>query len=184
MTTFDIDKAIRQVKKGKRKPFELIIEYYKNRLYGYVLKQVKNTQDAEDILQEVFFKAYRKIDQYHSDQSFTGWMIAISRNTVIDFMRKKTNVLPLFEDQTLSDPHSPESLLLGKEFSIELDTQIHKLPEKYQTVILLKYFEELSYEEIAKRLDISPNKVKWQLHQARSQLMKISEKEVELWRAK
>jgi len=184
MKEMNIDLLVRQVQAGKTKKFEKIIDHYKNRLYGYIFRQVKNKEDAEDILQEVFIKVYRKLDLYDPEQNFTSWIVTICRNTVMDHFRRKTPDNELIDHIDLVDQETPERVFMAGTFSKLLDNKIDQLPGKYRDLILLKYFEDQSYDEIALTLGIPKNQVKWQLHQARKKLMGLAETEVKLWNAK
>ena len=184
MKEINIELLVQQIQAGKIKKFEKLIDYYKHRLYGYIFKQVRNKEDSEDVLQEVFIKVYRKLDQYDSEQNFTSWIVTITRNTIMDYFRRKKPKSELIDDLDMVDSETPEKVFLEKSFSRVLDNKISQLPDKYRELILLKYFEELTYDEISITLSMPINQVKWQLHQARKKLMVLSEQEVRLWNAK
>ncbi len=184
MNKINIELIVQQVLSGKTKKFENIIDYYKNRLYGYIFKQLRNKEDSEDVLQEVFLKVYRSLDKYDTEQNFTSWIITITRNTIIDHFRKTKPKNELIYDLDIIDMKTPEKVVIADAFSESLDEMINQLPEKYRVLIILKYFEELSYEEISEQLGIQVKKIRWQLHQARKKLMKLADQEVKLWTAK
>lgn len=176
-----------KILKGKTKYFEQIIIKYNKRLYGYISKLTNHSSDTEDILQETFIKVYNKLYTYDMEKDFSVWLLSIARNTALDYMRKNKNHLTLVDDLDLKDmrsEHLPEQSLVEKEKSIVLDDLVNRLPEKYRVLIVLKYFEELSYDEISTRLKIDKNKIRWQLHQARKLLVLYNEEEANLWIAK
>ena len=144
-----------------------------------ILKMVRNVDDAEDLTIEAFAKAFKNLKKFKKDYTFSTWLFRIATNNAIDFIRKKK--LDTYSLNTSFSDESGESVNIDVEDSnltpdeeaiktqkIELVRMfVTKLPAKYQRLVKLRYFEELSYEEIAKELDAPLGTVKAQLHRAR-----------------
>ena len=171
-----IDQAI---KEGDDQAFAILMERYKKPVYHMILKMVRNVDDAEDLTIEAFAKAFKNLYRFKKDYTFSTWLFRIATNNSIDFIRKKR-----LETMSLDTSYQDES---GENVTIDvedknLNTQeeaiksqkkelvqlfVTKLPAKYQRLVKLRYFKELSYEEIAKELDAPLGTVKAQLHRAR-----------------
>lgn len=171
-----IDKA---TKDGDESAFAELMSRYKKPVYHMILKMVRNVDDAEDLTIEAFAKAFRSLKRFKKDYTFSTWLFRIATNNAIDFIRKKK--LDTYSLNTSFSDDSGESVNIDVEDSsltpdeetiktqkIELVRMfVDKLPAKYQRLVKLRYFEELSYEEIAKELDAPLGTVKAQLHRAR-----------------
>lgn len=181
VTNSEISRQIQDAKKKKQSAFKFLLDHYWNTVYGYQLKQVKNEHEAEDISIETFAKAFDKIDTYNENYNFSTWLIAISKNIQIDrFRKKKSSVHSQTTDtskeriQRIPD-HSPtaEDELIQEQNLAELLNYIKQLKPNYQKVIQLRYFQEMSYNEIAETLDESLNTIKVRLLRARKLLAEI-----------
>lgn len=192
MSGQELKLIIKKVKKGKVNYFEKIIKAYDKSLYGYIYSLVREKYLAEDLLQETFIKIYKHLDQYDPSKSFSAWIISIARNTVYDYSKKKRiptlNLLDEKDHPIEALSNNPSQLLEAKEKIEVLDKLLNNLPEKYRDIIILKYFDELKYNEIAEVLDIEITKVKWQLYEARKILLRemniFEEEEGYLWHVK
>ncbi|MGF1636650.1 MAG: sigma-70 family RNA polymerase sigma factor [Cyclobacteriaceae bacterium] len=159
--------------------FAELMKRYKKPVYHMVLKMVRNVDDAEDLTMEAFAKAFKNLGRFKKDYTFSTWLFRIATNNAIDFIRKKR--LETMSLDTSFKDDSGESVTIDVEDSnlnpqeeaiktqkIEIvRTFVDKLPPKYQRLVRLRYFDELSYEEIAKELDAPLGTVKAQLHRAR-----------------
>ena len=154
---------------------------------------VRNVDDAEDLTIEAFTKAFKSLDKFRQDYTFSTWLFRIATNNCIDFIRKKKNVTVSL-DGFYVDVNGEESgmdvrdtQLNPQEETIKLQDEaqmraiVAKLPPKYRKIVSLRYFEELSYEEIATELDIPLGTVKAQLHRAKELLLDmVKDKKLEL----
>ena len=168
---------IEDICKGNTYLFENIIDKYNKKVYGYILSLVKNPHTAEELTQETFVKTYKNLGKYDRDKEFSIWIFRIARNTVLDYFRKTTksstyelneNLDSDIEDRSLTNP---EEIIERKEKIAIIEEIIESLPKKYKDLIILKYFDELSYIEISSRLRMPQDKVKWSLYQARKKLI-------------
>lgn len=174
-----IDQA---VKENDEQAFAMLMERYRKPVYHMILKMVRNVDDAEDLTIEAFTKAFKNLYKFKKDYTFSTWLFRIATNNSIDFIRKKkldtmsldtsyqdetgTNMTIDVKDKNLNPQE--EAIKAQKIELIQLF--VTKLPAKYQRLVRLRYFNELSYEEIAKELDAPLGTVKAQLHRARELL--------------
>ncbi len=156
-----------------------LMKRYKRPVYHMILKMVRNVDDAEDLTIEAFAKAFRSLSRFKKDYTFSTWLFRIATNNTIDFIRKKR--LDTMSLDTSFKDESGENVTIDvednelnpmeetiKSQKIELiRIFVDKLPPKYQRLVKLRYFDELSYEEIAQELEAPLGTVKAQLHRAR-----------------
>ncbi|WP_340202626.1 RNA polymerase sigma factor [Ascidiimonas sp. W6] len=176
-----INQAIEKAKEGDQKSFSFLLDYFWNNVYGFQLKRTQSENDAEDITIQTFSKAFDKIGTYDSQYEFKTWLIAISKNVQIDLQRKrKSNIIDQAlkaEDKALfkvaDETPSGEDQLIREQNLAHLLKCIKRLKEPYQKVINLRYFQELSYKEIAKELNEPLNSVKVKLLRAKKLLLEV-----------
>lgn len=156
-----------------------LMKRYKKPVYHMILKMVRNVDDAEDLTIEAFAKAFKNLERFKKDYTFSTWLFRIATNNAIDFIRKKK--LETMSLDTSFKDDSGEAVKIDVEdnelnpMEETIKTQkielirifVDKLPPKYQRLVKLRYFDELSYEEIAKELEAPLGTVKAQLHRAR-----------------
>lgn len=175
-----IEKAIR----GDQVAFTYLLDKYWNEVYGFMLQRTENETDAEDITIETFSKAFDKIATYNSEYQFNTWLIAIAKNVHIDLLRKKKS--SLFIDITdeeddiaygiADDSPSAEDQIITEQNLNRLLQFIKELKPAYQEVIQMRYFQEMSYQEIADELNEPLNNVKIKLLRAKKLLAEIISK--------
>ncbi|WP_347372980.1 sigma-70 family RNA polymerase sigma factor [Aequorivita sp. Q41] len=181
ITTEEITYQIEKAKKGEQGAFKFLLDYYWNSVYGFQLKRVRNEHEAEDITIETFAKAFDKIETFNERYTFPTWLITISKNIQIDRSRKKNASIFLNTTDTSNEQvqkiadHSPtpEDKLIREQNLAELLRYIKQLKPHYQDVINLRYFQELSYNEISETLKEPLNNVKVRLLRARKLLSEI-----------
>jgi RNA polymerase sigma factor (sigma-70 family) len=175
---------VNRAKEGDQKAYADLMQRYKDSIYFMALKMVNNKDDAMDLTVETFGKAFENLEKYKPDFAFSTWLFRIATNNCIDFIRKKrvslVSIDTLSDDsaderpiQIKSDSLNPEEESIKKQQSKELKDIVEKLPLRYRTLIVLRYFDELSYEEIAKQLDLPLGTVKAQLFRARDLLSNV-----------
>lgn len=186
MNRQEIDQAVTLAKQNNQKAFASLFDAHWEYVYGYLLKQIKDDVLAEELAIKTFGKAFDKIDTFNQNFTFKTWLISISKNLKIDFHRsEKTKgqmqYTPLDKNHIndLSDDNpSPEDLLILQQNLKELIENIKLLKPLYAKVIRLRYFEELSYKEIAEKTTLPINTVKVTLLRAKKVL---AEKINETW---
>jgi len=181
ITKKDVLIKIKKAKEGSQAAFNFLLDHYWNDVYGFQLKRVSNEYEAEDITIESFSKAFDKIETFNEEYEFGTWLIAISKNIQIDKSRKKnaalhTHSTEASEEQVKKIPDdspTPEDKLITKQNLDELLNYIKQLKPHYQDVINLRYFQEMSYLEIAEELEEPLNNVKVRILRARKLLAQI-----------
>jgi RNA polymerase sigma factor (sigma-70 family) len=177
----EINKQIEKAKKGNQVAFTFLLDYYWNEVYGFMLKRTENETTAEDITIETFSKAFDKIATYNSEYQFNTWLISIAKNVHIDLIRKKKSSLFIEitdeQDQTAYNvadtTPSAEDVLITEQNLSQLLQFIKELKPHYQEVIQLRYFQEMSYQEIANKIDEPLSNVKIKLLRAKKLLSEI-----------
>ena len=177
----EIKLQIEKAKLGDQVAFTSLLDYYWNEVYGFMLKRTENETDAEDITIETFAKAFDKIATYNPEFQFNTWLIAIAKNVHIDMLRKKKSTLFIDitdeEDNQAynvadSSPSAEDQLITQQNLS-QLLRFIKELKPHYQEVIQLRYFQELSYQEISEQLEEPLSNVKVKLLRAKKLLAEI-----------
>lgn len=173
--------TIENAKKGKQGAFSFLLHHYWNQVFGFQLKRVNNEYEAEDITIETFSKAFDKLDTYNPSYTFGTWLITISKNIQIDKHRKK-NTSVFSKTADTSEEHikkipdlapTAEDKLINEQNLAELLRYIKQLKPHYQDVINLRYFQEMSYNEISESLEEPLNNIKVRLLRARKLLSEI-----------
>ncbi|MDP3468379.1 MAG: sigma-70 family RNA polymerase sigma factor [Daejeonella sp.] len=173
-----------RAKDGDQKAYAELMQRYKDSIYFMAIKMVNNKDDAMDLTVETFGKAFENIEKYKPDFAFSTWLFRIATNNCIDFIRKKrlnvVSLQTLSEDdkdekqlQIASDSLNPEQTSIKKQESEKLKSIVDQLPQRYRTLITLRYYDEQSYEEIAQQLDLPLGTVKAQLFRARDLMSNI-----------
>jgi len=168
---------------GDQRAYAELLGRYRDAIYYMLLKMVNNSSDAEDLTIEAFGKAFKNISQYAPNYAFSTWLFKIATNNCIDFIRKKkTSHVSL--DQTNEEHEKatkdiqapsldPEEALINDQKIHLMRSLVSKLKPRYRKLIELRYFNELSYEEIAEELELPIGTVKAQLFRARELLFNI-----------
>lgn len=177
----EIIKNIEKAKIGDQVAFTFLLDFYWNEVYGFMLKRTENETDAEDITIETFSKAFDKLATYNPEFQFNTWLIAIAKNVHIDILRKKKSSLFVeitdeedYQAYNIADttPSAEDKLITEQNLS-QLLQYIKELKPHYQEVIQLRYFQEMSYQEIANQLDEPLGNVKVKILRAKKLLAEI-----------
>lgn len=164
---------------GDMAAFEQLVERHQRMVIGTVGRMLGTNSDAEDIAQQVFVRVWKNVKRYEPRAKFTTWLLKITRNLVFNELRRRSRhpAVPLQsetdeEERPLKDEHavSPDATLLEHELQEAVDAAIAQLPETQRMAVILRRYEELSYEEIAQTLDQSVSAVKSLLFRARTEL--------------
>ena|ERR1700677_3891338 len=168
-----------RVKNGDQEAFQLLIETHQSRIVGTVAKMLGDDTDSEDIAQQVFIRVWNSAARYQPTAKFTTWLFKITRNLVFNELRRRKRhpASPLEhkeEDRSfqMPDPNSPSpaATMMDGELQAAIQRAIDSLPEAQRMAIILRRYEELSYEEIAEVLKLSVPAVKSILFRARADL--------------
>ena len=179
---------VEEAKKGKQAAYAELMDRYRDSIYFTMLKMVKNTDDADDLTIEAFGKAFNRLEQYSPGFAFSTWLFKIASNNSIDFIRKKRiQVTSMDSGFSNSDGESiqidarstglnPEETIMQGQRIDHMRLLVSKLKPKYRELVEKRYFEEMSYEEIAEEMNLPLGTVKAQLFRARDFLASMIDK--------
>jgi RNA polymerase sigma-70 factor (ECF subfamily) len=152
---------VEQARQGSRAAFGQLYQQYARMVHGLLLARVPRSE-VEDMVQDVFLAALRRLQSLRDERAFGGWLAMIARNQAIDYFRRTPKVTELKENMLSEKPPSPEALAV-------LDT-IRSLPEAYRETLILRLVEGLSGPEIAVQTGLSPDSVRVNLHRGMKML--------------
>lgn len=167
---------------GNRKAYADLMAAYRDPLYSLLLRMTRNTTTADDLTMETFVKAFMQLHRYSPTGTFSSWLYTIGVNTYIDHLRRqRLQTVPLsdavhnqegdvVEFQIPSGQPNPEEALIRMERDEALKAIVDQLKEPYRQIVMLRYYEDLSYEEIANQLGIPMGTVKIRLMRAKELL--------------
>ncbi|ASV70245.1 MULTISPECIES: sigma-70 family RNA polymerase sigma factor [Cytobacillus] len=159
------EKKIERAKRGNGRAFQELIEEEKNKLFRMAYLYTKNEDDALDIVQETVYKSFVSIKQLKDPHYFSTWISRILINTALDFIKKNKHTIPLRDFDISQKSHSIEV-----EEKLDLLDAIKQLDVPYKSVILLRYYKDLSVKQIAEIMQCPEGTVKTRLHRAINQL--------------
>jgi RNA polymerase sigma-70 factor (ECF subfamily) len=177
---------VRQAQQGDRAAFQLLVEKYQKRVFSVALGMVKNREDALDISQESFLKAFRHLPDFKGISSFYTWLYRICINLCLDLIRRRKGVTVEFDEKIALDESSSDAELLTstpaknplaelsrKELAEQISKALDKLSPDHRAILLMREVEGLSYEEMAQVLGINKGTVMSRLFHARRNLRKL-----------
>lgn len=173
--------VIESVLKGNAADYAILVDRYKNKAFSLLKRMLKNDQEAEEVLQDSFLKAFNNLKSFRQDAKFSTWFYKIVYNTALTRLSNKKRKIES-EMSSIEDYHHLESdTSFGKKSEDDLKILVKKLveslPEKNAAVVTMFYLEEMSCEEISNVMQISVSNVKVLLHRSRNLLKEIIEKE-------
>jgi len=163
--------------KGNKELFGELIDRYEQKLTRYVKRFTQHPDDVSDIVQIVFVKAYTHLQSFDCDRSFNSWVYRIAHNESVTYLKKKSNEKVSFIDFDIFLPHpfAPEesdTKTISRELNELLETSLSKISPKYREVLVLYYYDDLSYQEIAEVLHIPTATVGVRIRRAKASLEK------------
>jgi RNA polymerase sigma-70 factor (ECF subfamily) len=175
---------VQRAVEGDQKAYAGLMSRYRDSIYFMLLKMVNNQDDAEDLTIEAFGKAFKNIHQYAPNFAFSTWLFKIATNNCIDFIRKRRGGKTISIDQTnpdrdeipiriQADDLDPEEHMINQQKVKLMRDVVLKLKPRYRRLVEMRYFEEMSYEEISVELELPIGTVKAQLFRARELLYNI-----------
>lgn len=183
----DFKLVIQARDENDEKAYSELMTKYRDSIYYMMLKMVKNSDDADDLTLEAFGKAFNRIDQYTPKFAFSTWLFRIATNNCIDFIRKK-KMVTLSIDKTIEDGEGGKMIMDLKSSTLDPEEKmvrqqkikimrefVDELKPRYKELVVLRYFRELSYEEISSETELPLGTVKAQLFRAREQLSRLME---------
>jgi RNA polymerase sigma-70 factor (ECF subfamily) len=187
----DYQLVLRATEEKDQQAFAELMERYKDAIYYMLLKMVNNNDDAEDLTIEAFGKAFNRLNQYTPSYAFSTWLFKIATNNCIDFLRKKKkNVMSIDNrisnkdgDEIMielkSDGMTPEQETMRDQKIQLMRSYVKKLKPRYETLVEMRYFKEMTYEEISTELGLPLGTVKAQLFRAREFLYNLMKHNIE-----
>jgi len=180
----EIEDAIKKAKENNQIAFNFLLDTFWNDVYGFLLKRTQNENDTEDITIQTFSRAFDKIGTYNEKYKFKTWLITIAKNIHIDFLRVKKASITNERDhdhdervkEIIDETPTIEDTIITEQNLAKLLRDIKKLKPHYQEVINLRYFQELSYQEISNALNEPMSNVKVKLLRAKKLLAEIIQK--------
>ena len=161
---------MKEVARGNHSAMEEIIAKWKNPLFRFFDRSIRNKADAEDLTQRVFIRIYQSASRYHPKAKFSSYLFTIARNLLIDEIKKKQ----CLQTSTYSDDWAQGGMQDSedelKDWNEILDFAMNEIPEYYSTALLLRVQRELSYGEIADIMKVSESRIKTWIHRARKHL--------------
>jgi len=173
---------LEQARQGDKAAFGKLIEAYQTPVYNLAYRMLNNAGEAEEAAQEAFIRAYTRLDSYNPEHKFSTWMLSITSNYCIDLIRKRRALL-LSIDEPLP-PHpalmsdnakGPEAQVVMNEQQAMVQALLQELPEDYRQTVVLRYWYDLSYDEIAEMMDTTVSAIKSRLFRARRLLAEVGQ---------
>jgi len=170
------EELVKEVQKGDDQAFEHIVQRYQGKLFAYIMRLMNHRDEAHDITQDVFLKAYKYIQRFDTERKFSSWVYRIAHNETVNWLKKKTRAKVESLDShvengfQLADATNTEKAYIREEEGSVVREAIESLPEKYKEVMELRYLKQQSYEEISKKLDKPINTVGTLINRAKKKL--------------
>lgn len=170
---------------GDEQAFAALVNKYRNRIFNFAYRYCNDRQEAEDLTQEVFIKAYRNLAGFRGESKFSTWLFQITKNQAINRVRMlsrrmrfhmRSNVNSEGEDlidRVASENPGQHELVQGREEQKVVQRAIQRLAPSFRVALILRDIEDLSYEEIGSILELPEGTVKSRIHRARSELKKL-----------
>jgi RNA polymerase sigma-70 factor (ECF subfamily) len=174
---------IARTQAGDQAAFNNIVSQYQRPIFNLCYRMLNDPLDAEDAAQEVFMRAYLKLRTYDDRWKFSTWLFAIASHYCLDRLKRSRPLLvewqEMADDETNRSAGFPEQAVIQRETDREMQALLHHLHPDYRSVVVLKYWHELSCEEIAQATDGSVNAVKSRLFRARRQLAELLDQPIQ-----
>lgn len=151
----DDEALIRQAQQGDHDAFGRLVERYYRAAYASAYGVLGNSSDAEEIAQETFVQVFQKLDRLREPGAFTSWVWRIARDTALKHIRKHKRIRPVAETPEVESEDRPHSPLIAAEEKEQLLAALGEIPEDMREALLMRYWEELEYEEMATRTGVS-----------------------------
>ncbi len=178
------EEIAKKIQSGKIELFGVLVERYQEKMIRYARRFLFRDQDIEDLVQEIFLKAYTNLQSFDASRRFSPWLYRIAHNLFINqIKKKKREPLPFFNLDTflpsLTAEENPETEMEKKEFCQMIDKCLAHLAIKYREPLILYYFEKLNYREISQALAVPKSTVGIRLKRAKEKLKEIYQKKYE-----
>lgn len=178
---------IERALQGDQAAFGQLMHRYSGAVYNLAYRMLGNQQDAEDAAQEIFLRAYNRLESFDRSRRFSTWLLSIGSNYCIDRLRRRRFAWMTLDDVAFwlaSDLPGPERTALEQERRVVVQRALEQLPPNYRLVTVLHYWHDMSYSEIAEATGLTESTIKTRLHRARHMLAEaLDSEEHTLWDA-
>ncbi|MBK8430509.1 MAG: sigma-70 family RNA polymerase sigma factor [Chloroflexi bacterium] len=168
---------LEQARQGDKASFGKLIEAYQGPVFNLAYRMLNDAREAEEAAQEAFIRAYTRLESYNPAHKFSTWMLSITSNYCIDLIRKRRALLLSIDEPLPAHPalmseksQGPEGQAVRAEQEVMVQRLLQTLPEEYRETVVLRYWYDMSYEEIAEAMDTSVSAIKSRLFRARRDL--------------
>lgn len=184
MTINDDQLYIAKVLKGDTNAFSFLVEKYKDMVFTLAIKITKNREEAEEISQDSFIKAFKSLNKFKGDSKFSTWLYKIAYNNCMDRVKKvarryNTSSIDEVVENRIQSSDNTMQIIERKERAVLMEECLQELPEDERTIIWLFYYKELNLKELIEVTSYSEANIKVKLHRARKKLLTIVEEKLE-----
>lgn len=176
-------------RKGDQRAFAELVDLYKDKIFHLAYRMLSNRHESEDVVQDTFLRVYKNLDRYDENQKFSTWIYRIATNLCVDRLRKRKPTYSLDAEMNdkegidgyamiPSDDRTPETEFMLTETQVMIRQAIESLPAKYKTVMILRYLQELSLQEISDVLGMPITTIKTRVHRGREFMRKKLERKL------
>lgn len=166
------EELVRAIQEGDVLAYEQLVTRYEHRLLSFAYRIVGSHEAAEEVVQDALFAVYKTIDRIDTARKFSSYVYEITKHAAISYLRREHHTMTLDESVSIDGEKAMYENLGRSETQGKVREAVQSLPQKYRDVLQLYYFDELSYEEIAKKLDVPINTIRTHLRRAKSELAK------------
>ena len=184
MDTDEDNKIIAQILSGDQQAYAYLVNKYKGPVYNLVYRMTGHHQETDDLAQEIFIRTYASLKKYDINRNFFSWLYSIALNVLRNYQKKRkpTQIATektIFQNQEVGEPHNPEIIVERMEQSRHLAAKIRTLPDRQREAVVLRYYQDLAFKDIAKILDISLSTAKMRVYRGLKKLADLLKLEEE-----
>jgi RNA polymerase sigma-70 factor (ECF subfamily) len=167
---------IKQAQAGDQSAFTCLVEAYQTPVYNLAYRMLGNSVEAENAAQETFIRMYTKLDTYDPQRKFSSWLLAIASHYCVDLLRRRRmnylslDDLPPMVELSMPKTAQPEQVVVREQDAGAVQKLLEALPPNYRTPVVLRYWYDMSYREIAETMGVTESTIKTRLHRARAKL--------------
>jgi RNA polymerase sigma-70 factor (ECF subfamily) len=167
---------VQQARTGDQTAFAQLVEAYQSPVYNLAYRMLGNSTEAEDAAQETFIRAYTRLDTYDPERKFSSWLLAIASHYCVDMLRRRRvtylsiDDLPPMAELSMPSFTQPEHAVVRRQDARTIQQLLSSLPPDYRTPVILRYWYDMSYKEIADMMGVTESTIKTRLHRARTRL--------------
>lgn len=182
LSHLDDHECVTRAQRGDKSAFSELVARYQDRIYRFLLRLTRSEDDALELTQETFLRAFQGLARWQPDALFSTWLFRVARNLAFDLLRrhKRVEFMPLEEDVDIIDPGpEPDAALATAQRYRLLEGALAQLPVEHREILLLREIEDMSYDEIAAVLGLNPGTVKSRIARARAALLDKMQRRLE-----